>query len=91
MARVFGPIFKGIGLAASPKGRRAIRTAVVFAQTAEGRRLLAEVRRAAASPEGRRLVDQAVKAAARAGKTASAPENRDWIRQTARTLRDRGR
>jgi hypothetical protein len=88
---VFGPIFKGIGLAASPKGRRAIRTAVVFAQTEEGRRLLAEVRRAAASPEGRRLVDHAMKAAAQAGKTAGAPEHREWIRQTARTLRDRGR
>jgi hypothetical protein len=88
---VFGPIVKGIGLAASPKGRRAIRTAVIFAQTEEGRRLLAEVRRAAASQEGRRLMEQAVRAAARAGKTASSPENREWIKQTARTLRERGR
>ena len=87
---MFGPIRKGIGLAASPRGRRAIRTAIIFAQTEEGRRLLAQVRRAAATPERRKLVDQAVKAAARAGKAASDPENRDWIRQTARTLRDRG-
>ena len=87
---MFGPIRKGIGLAASPGGRRAIRTAIIFAQTEEGRRILAQVRRATAAPERRKLVDQAVKAATRAGKAAGAPENRAWIKHTARTLRDRG-
>ena len=88
---MFGPIRKGIGLAASPGGRRAIRTAIIFAQTEAARRHLAQVRQAAATPERRKLVDQAVKAASRAGKAARAPENREWIKQTARTLRDRGR
>jgi hypothetical protein len=88
---MFGPIFKGIGLAASPKGRRAIRTAIVFAQTEEGRKLIAQARKVATSKEGRELVNQAVAAAGRMGKAAAAPENRERIKDAARSLRDRGR
>ena len=50
---MFGPIYKGIGLAASPKGRRALRMAIVLAQTEQGR--AAEIKRArsfATGPEG---------------------------------------
>ena len=41
---MFGPIYKGIGLAASPRGRRALRMAIVLAQTEQGR---AAIKRAA--------------------------------------------
>jgi hypothetical protein len=88
---MFGPIFKGIGLAASPKGRRAIRTAIVFAQTEEGRKLISQARKVAASKEGRELVNQAVSAAGRMGKAVAAPENRERIRDAARSVRDRRR
>jgi hypothetical protein len=87
---MFGPIFKGIGLAASPKGRRAIRTAIIFAQTEEGRKLVAQARKVAASKEGRELVSQAVVVAGRMGKAAAAPENRERIKDAARSLRHRG-
>ena len=86
---MFGPIFKGIGLAASPKGRRAIRTAIIFAQTEEGRRLIAQARKVATSKEGRAFVNQAVVAAGRVGKRAAAPENRERIKEAARHFRDR--
>jgi hypothetical protein len=89
MDGMFGPIFKGIGVAASPKGRRAIRTAIIFAQTEEGRRLLDQARKVATSKEGRALVTQAVAAAGRYGKAAAAPENRERIKEAARNLRDR--
>jgi hypothetical protein len=87
---MFGPIVKGLGLAASPKGRRAIRTAIIFAQTEEGRRLLDQARKLATSKEGREFVNQAVAAAGRYGKAAAAPENRERIKEAARHLRDRG-
>jgi hypothetical protein len=86
---MFGPIFKGIGLAASPKGRRAIRTAIIFAQTEEGRKLIAQARKVAASKEGRVLVTQVVATAGRMGKAAAAPENREKIKEAARNFRDR--
>ena len=86
---MFGPIFKGIGLAASPKGRRAIRTAIVFAQTEEGRKLISQARKVATSKEGRELVNQAVTAAGRVGKAAAAPENRERLKEAARSFRDR--
>jgi hypothetical protein len=84
---MFGPILKGVRLAASPKGRRMIKGAVVLAQTPQGRRVLSQARKVATSPEGRRLLDQAVKAAGRAGKSAAGPKGRDRIAGAARNLR----
>ena len=90
---MFGPIIKGVGLAASPRGRKAIKYAVILAQTPEGKRLIAQARRVAATPEGRKLVDQAVRTAARAGKSAAtSAESRDRLKDiVARGFRDRGR
>ncbi len=89
---MFGPIFKGVGLAASPKGRKAIKTAIVIARTPEGKRLIEQARKVAATPEGRKMIDQAVKAAARYGKSAATAENRDRLKDVvARGFRDRGR
>jgi len=65
---MFSPIFKGIGLAASPKGRKAIRHAVVLARSEEGRKLIAQARKVATSAESRRVLGEATKIAARAGK-----------------------
>jgi hypothetical protein len=84
---MFGPIYRGVKLAASPRGRKLIRGAVVLAQTPQGKKVLAEARRVASSPEGRRLLGQAVNAATKASKTAAAPENRARVRHAARTLR----
>ena len=47
---MFGPLFKGIGLATSPKGRRVIRGAIVLAQTPQGRKMLRQAQLAAARP-----------------------------------------
>jgi hypothetical protein len=93
---MFGPIIKGVGLAASPKGRKAIKYAIILSQTPEGKRLIAQARRVAATPEGRKLVDQAVRTAAKAGKaaatSAATSENRDRLKDVvARGFRDRGR
>jgi hypothetical protein len=86
---VFGPIFKGIGIAASPKGRRMIRTAIVLSQTPQGKAMLAQARRYATSPESKRVLDQAMKAATRAGKTAGSAENRERLKAAAKTLRSK--
>jgi hypothetical protein len=83
---------KGVGFAASPKGRKAIKTAIVLARTPEGKRLIGQARRVAATPEGRKMIDDAVRAAARYGKTAAAAENRDRLKDiVARGFRERGR
>lgn len=87
---MFGPIYKGIGLAASPKGRRALRVAIVLVQTEQGRAAIKRARTFATGPEGKQLLDQAVKVAGRAGTAARAPENRERVKQAARTLRKRG-
>jgi hypothetical protein len=87
---MFGPIYKGIGLAASPKGRRALRMAIVLAQTEQGRAAINRARTFATGPEGKQLLDQAVKAAGGASRAARSPENRERVKQAARTLRKRG-
>jgi hypothetical protein len=84
---VFGPIFKGIGLAASPKGRRMIRTAIVLSQTPQGKAMIASARRYATSPESKRLLGQAMGAATKAGKTAGSAENRQRLADVARSIR----
>lgn len=91
MVVVFGPIFKGIGLAASPRGRKVITTAIVIARSEQGRKALAQARLLAASPEGRRLIAQATSTAARAGKAAGSPESRDRLKEAARLFRERKR
>ena len=84
--RVFGPIMKGVGLAASPKGPRVISTAVVIARSDQGKKAIAQARRIAASPESRAIVNQAARTAARAGKAAASPESRERIgRRRARS------
>jgi hypothetical protein len=86
---VFGPIFKGLGMAASPTGRRAITHAVRLARSAEGKKVIAQARKVAVSPEGRKLIGEATKLAARAGKAAGAPGNRARVREVGRVLRGR--
>jgi hypothetical protein len=88
---VFGPIFKGIGLAASPAGRKVIKRAIVVARSEEGKKVIAQARKVATSPEGRKLIQQTVKAATRAGKAAGKAENRTRIKQAARAIRQRSR
>ena len=88
---MFGPIFKGLGIAASPTGRRAIRQAIRLARSAEGKKVIAQARKVAASPEGRKLIGEAAKLAARAGKAAGAPSNRARVREAGRVLRGRRR
>ena len=60
---MFGPIVKGIGLAASPTGRKVIRNAVKLARSDEGKKLAAQARKVATSPEARKLAKQAADAA----------------------------
>ena len=89
---MFGPIWKGVGLAASPRGRRMIRTAIVLSQTPQGKAMLAHARRVATTPESKRLLGEAMKGAAKAGKTAGSTENRERLLEAARLLRGkRGR
>ena len=86
---MFGTIFKGLGFAASPTGRRAIRRAVRLARSAEGKRVIAQARKVAVSPEGRKLIGEAAKLATRAGKAAGAPGGRARARDLGRVLRGR--
>ena len=88
---MLGPIIKGISIAASPKGRRAISTAVVIARSDQGKKAIAHARKLATSPEGRRLVNQAARTAAKAGKVATGPESRERLMEAARQLRQRKR
>ncbi len=88
---MFGPIFKGVGVAASPGGRKAIRQAIRLARSPEGKKVVAQARKVAASPEGRKLILEAARMAARAGKAAGAPGNRARFQEVGRVLRGRGR
>jgi len=88
---VFGPIFKGLGVAASPTGRKTIRQAVRLARSAEGKKVIAQARKVAGSPEGRKLIGEAAKLAARAGKASGAPGNKARFQEVGRVLRGRRR
>jgi len=88
---VFGPIFKGLGVAASPTGRKTIRQAVRLARSAEWKKVIAQARKVAGSPEGRKLIGEAAKLAARAGKAAGAPGNKARFQEVGRVLRGRRR
>lgn len=87
---MFGPIIKGVGLAASPKGRKVIRRAIVLARSEEGRKVIRQARKVATSPEGRKLIHQAVKVANHASKAARKPtEARERLKGAAKLLRNR--
>ena len=52
---MIGPIFKGVMIATSPRGRRVISTAVVIARSPQGKKAIAQARRIATGPESRAL------------------------------------
>jgi hypothetical protein len=86
---VFGPILKGVGLAATPTGRRVIRNAVKFARSEEGKKLVAQAKKVAASPEARKLASRAAVTAKHLGAVASRPENQQRVKAAAKLLRKR--
>jgi hypothetical protein len=86
---VFRPILKGVGLAASPTGRKVIRQAVKLARSDEGRKIFAQVKKAAGSPEARKLAGQAAHAARQVGEAAKKPENQQRVKAAAKLLRQR--
>ena len=88
---MFGPILKGLGLAASPKGRKAIRHTIKLARSEEGKKLVAQARKVAASPEARKLAAQAAHTAKHLAEAAKSPENQKRVKAAAKLLRDRGR
>jgi hypothetical protein len=87
---MFGPILKGVGLAATPTGRRVIRNAVKFARSEEGRKLVAHAKKVAESPEARRLASRAAATAKHLGEVATKPENQQRMKAAAKFLRQRG-
>ncbi len=86
---MFGPILKGVGLAASPAGRKVIRYAVKFARSNEGKKLVAQAKKVAGSPEARKFASKAAHAAKQVGEAAKTPENQQRVRAAARLLRQR--
>lgn len=89
MGIVFRPLVKGIGVASSPKGRKAIGGAIRFARSEEGRKVVAQAKKVVTSPEARKLADHAVRAARHATEAARRPENQDRIKAAARLIRQR--
>jgi hypothetical protein len=86
---VFGPILKGVGLAATPTGRKVIRKAVKFARSEEGKKLVAQAKKVAASPEARKLASRAAVTAKHLGEVATKPENQQRLKAAAKLLRKR--
>ena len=86
---MFGPILKGVGLAASPAGRKVIRQAVKLARSDEGKKLVAQAKKVAASPEARKLASRAAQTARNVGEAAKKPENQQRLRSAAKFLRQR--
>jgi hypothetical protein len=80
---------KGLGLAASPKGRKAIRHTIKLARSDEGKKLVAQARKVAASPEARKLAAQAAHTARQLADAAKSPENQKRIKAAAKLLRER--
>jgi hypothetical protein len=88
VASVFSPLVKGIGFAASPKGRRAIVAAVRFARSEEARKLAREARKVGTSPQARKVGrSQIVRSARQVGAAASNPENQERLKAAARFMR----
>ena len=88
---MIGPLIKGIGVAASPKGRRAIGAAVRFARSEEGRKAISQARKVATSPQARKIGSQVVRSARQVGEVASKPENQERIKAAVRVVRSRKR
>ena len=76
---MFGAVFKGAKLAASPRGRKVISTAVVIARSDQGKKAIAQARRMATSPQSRAILNQAARSVAGAGKAATSAESRERI------------
>jgi hypothetical protein len=86
---MFSPLGKAIGLAVSPRGRKAIRHAVRAARSEEGRKLMAQAHKVATGPEARKLAGQARRVAERVGETAKTPENARRLDELKRVVRNR--
>jgi len=86
---VFSPLIKGIALAASPKGRRAIGAAVRFARTEEGRKAISRAQKVATGPQARKLGGQVVRSARQVGAVANKPENQERIKSAVAFVRRR--
>jgi hypothetical protein len=86
---MFGPILKGVGLAASPSGRKVIRKAVKFARSEEGRKIVAHAKKVADSPEARKFASRAAQTARHVGEAAKNPENQQRVKSAAKFLRQR--
>jgi len=88
---MFRPFVKGVGIALSPQGRKAIRSAVALARSNEARKVVAQARKVASSPEGRKLVNEAVRAASHASHAVRGPEGMERLKAAARHLAERRR
>jgi hypothetical protein len=84
---MLGPLLKGITIAASPAGRKAIKTAVKAARSDEGKKILSQARQAATGPQARKIAGQAVATARQAATAAKAPENQERLKAAAKYLR----
>jgi hypothetical protein len=78
---------KGIRVAASPKGRRAIGAAISFARSEEGRKVVSEAQRFATSPAARKVGGQVVRSARQVGEVVASPENQERLKAAARFAR----
>lgn len=86
---MIGPLIKGIGVAASPKGRRAIGAAVRFARSEEGRKVMGQAQKVATSPQARKIGSQVVRSAKQIGEAANKPENQERLKTAATFVRRR--
>jgi hypothetical protein len=86
---VFSPLIKGITVAASPKGRRAIGAAVRFARSKEGRKAISQAQKLATGPQARRIGSQVVRSARQVGEVANRPENQERIKAAVGFVRRR--
>jgi hypothetical protein len=88
---VLGPIVKGLRIAASPQGRRAIKATAAFARSEQGRAVFAQAKSVATSPTARKLAAQAAHAAKQIGETAKDADNRRRIKSAATYVRQHAR
>jgi hypothetical protein len=88
---VFGPVIKGIAVAASPKGRRAIGAAIRFARSEEGRKAMSQAQKVATGPQARKIGSQVVRSARQVGEVANRPENQERIKAVVGAVRRRKR
>jgi len=86
---LFGPILKGIRVAASPSGRKVIRHGVRLARSQEGKRAVSQAKKVVASAGARKLATQATHAGSYVSEAAKNPETRHRVRVAAKLLRQR--